>query len=84
EWAASGVRVNAVSPGFQRTPMWDRDVELGVVDEQRYLGMVPMGRLGDPVEVGRLVAFLCSDQAAYITGANVTSDGALTSAMSER
>ncbi|MGZ4431225.1 MAG: SDR family oxidoreductase [Gaiellales bacterium] len=40
-----------------------------------------MGRLGDPGEVGRLVAFLCSDRAAYITGANVTIDGALTSAM---
>jgi NAD(P)-dependent dehydrogenase (short-subunit alcohol dehydrogenase family) len=81
EWAADGIRVNAVSPGFQETPMWRRDVQRGVVDEERYLGMVPMGRLGDPHEVGQLVCFLCSDEAGYITGANVTIDGALTSAL---
>ena len=81
DWGASGVRVNAVCPGFQRTPMWDRDVESGAVDGARLLAMVPQGRIGDPAEVGALVVFLCSDRAAYINGAAVTIDGALTSAM---
>jgi NAD(P)-dependent dehydrogenase (short-subunit alcohol dehydrogenase family) len=40
---------------------------------------VPMHRLGQPSEVGKLVVFLCSDDAAYITGAVHTIDGALTS-----
>ena len=79
EWAPHGVRVNAVAPGVLRTPMWDADVARGAIDEQHYLDVVPMHRLGDPAEVGKLVVFLCSDDAAYITGAVHTIDGALTS-----
>jgi NAD(P)-dependent dehydrogenase (short-subunit alcohol dehydrogenase family) len=79
EWAPSGVRVNAIAPGVLRTPMWDADVARGAIDEQLYLDIVPMHRLGMPSEVGKLVAFLCSDDAAYITGTVQTIDGALTS-----
>ena len=79
EWAEHGVRVNAIAPGVLRTPMWDADVARGAIDEQLYLDVVPMHRLGLPAEVGKLVVFLCSDDAAYITGAVHTIDGALTS-----
>jgi NAD(P)-dependent dehydrogenase (short-subunit alcohol dehydrogenase family) len=79
EWAPSGVRVNAIAPGVLRTPMWDADVARGAIDEQLYLDIVPMHRLGMPSEVGKLVVFLCSDDAAYITGTVHTIDGALTS-----
>ena len=79
EWAGSGVRVNAIAPGIQRTPMWDADVERGAIDEQLYLRTVPMGRIGDPREVGRLAVYLCSDDAAYVTGGCFTIDGGLTS-----
>jgi NAD(P)-dependent dehydrogenase (short-subunit alcohol dehydrogenase family) len=79
EWAPSGVRVNAIAPGIQRTPMWDADVALGVIDEPFYLRTVPMGRMGDPREVGKLAVFLSSDDAAYITGGCFTIDGGLTS-----
>jgi NAD(P)-dependent dehydrogenase (short-subunit alcohol dehydrogenase family) len=79
EWAPSGVRVNAIAPGVLRTPMWDADVARGAIDEQLYLDVVPMHRLGLPSEVGKLVVFLSSDDAAYITGAVHTIDGALTS-----
>src|SRR2546423_1600347 len=79
EWAPHGVRVNAIAPGVLRTPMWDADVARGAIDEQLYLDVVPMHRLGQPSEVGKLVVFLCSDDAAYITGAVHTIDGALTS-----
>jgi NAD(P)-dependent dehydrogenase (short-subunit alcohol dehydrogenase family) len=79
EWAPHGVRVNAIAPGVLRTPMWDADVARGAIDEQLYLDVVPMHRLGLPNEVGQLVVFLCSDDASYITGAVHTIDGALTS-----
>lgn len=78
EWAPYGVRANAIAPGVQRTPMWDEDVKLGVVDEERVLRVTPAGRLGDPQEVGKLAVFLCSDDAGFINGTCVTIDGGLT------
>jgi NAD(P)-dependent dehydrogenase (short-subunit alcohol dehydrogenase family) len=79
EWAADNVRVNAICPGVLRTPMWDADVARGAIDEQFYLDTVPAHRLGMPSEVGKLVVYLSSDDAAYITGGAFTIDGALTS-----
>jgi 3-oxoacyl-[acyl-carrier protein] reductase len=79
EWAPHGVRVNAIAPGVLRTPMWDTDVASGTIDEEAVLAIVPMHRLGLPAEVGKLVVFLSSDDAAYITGSVHTIDGALTS-----
>jgi 3-oxoacyl-[acyl-carrier protein] reductase len=79
EWGPEGVRVNAVAPGVQRTPMWAADVAAGTIDESLYLDLVPARKLGDPADVGRLVAYLCSDYAAYISGSVMTIDGALTS-----
>jgi NAD(P)-dependent dehydrogenase (short-subunit alcohol dehydrogenase family) len=79
EWAPHGVRVNAICPGVLRTPMWDTDVARGAIDEQFYLDIVPMHRLGMPAEVGRLAVYLSSDDAAYVNGAVLTIDGALTS-----
>jgi NAD(P)-dependent dehydrogenase (short-subunit alcohol dehydrogenase family) len=79
EWAQHGVRVNAIAPGVLRTPMWDADVARGAIDEQLYLDVVPMHRLGLPEEVGKLAVFLSSDDASYITGGVHTIDGALTS-----
>src|SRR5205823_10099878 len=75
EWASYGVRVNAVAPGVESTPMWKRDVALGLFDEQAYIDLIPAGRLGDPDDVARLCSFLASDEASYITGACVTIDG---------
>jgi NAD(P)-dependent dehydrogenase (short-subunit alcohol dehydrogenase family) len=79
EWAPFGVRVNAIAPGVLRTPMWDADVARGAIDEQFYLDVVPAHRLGQTWEVGKLIVYLCSDDADYITGAVLTIDGALTS-----
>jgi len=73
EHARDGIRVNAVCPGEVDTPMLraaGRAVPL--TDEQaREMGerVVPMGRLAQPVEIARMVRFLCSDEASYITGA---------------
>lgn len=78
EWAPRGVRVNAIAPGVMRTPMWDHDVARGVLDEQLYLDLIPARRIGAPEDVGRLVAYLASDSAAYVTGSLFTIDGGLT------
>jgi NAD(P)-dependent dehydrogenase (short-subunit alcohol dehydrogenase family) len=79
EWAGKGVRVNCIAPGILRTPMWDSDVARGAIDEPFYLGVVPAGRIGDPRDVGKMVVYLSSDDASYITGSMFTIDGGLTS-----
>jgi len=73
EWAPDGVTVNAVSPGIVDTPM-----ARGATDAARMarvLASIPFGRLAEPEEVAALVCFLASDEAAYITGANVDIHG---------
>jgi NAD(P)-dependent dehydrogenase (short-subunit alcohol dehydrogenase family) len=71
--ASDGVRVNAVSPGFVDTPLLRQDTHDGTAEfaESR----APMGRLGDPREVGDAVVFLISDAASYVTGQNLVVDG---------
>jgi NAD(P)-dependent dehydrogenase (short-subunit alcohol dehydrogenase family) len=75
EWAADGVRVNAVVPGPVETPMtaplWDRSP--GVREALR--ARVPLGRIGEPVDVARAIAWLASDEASWITGAVLPVDG---------
>lgn len=73
----AGIRVNAVCPGFIHTPMLQIALD---VDEIR-AGLVqaaPLGRLGEPTEVARAVAFLMSDRASFITGTHLVVDGGVT------
>jgi 3-oxoacyl-[acyl-carrier protein] reductase len=73
EWARDGITVNAISPGIVDTPM-----VRGSTDPARMsqvLASIPMGRLADASEIAALVCFLASDEAAYITGANVDIHG---------
>jgi NAD(P)-dependent dehydrogenase (short-subunit alcohol dehydrogenase family) len=79
EWGPHGVRINAIAPGFLRTPMWDADVARGEIDEPAYIAAVPARRLGLPSEVGQLAVYLASDAAAYVTGSCITIDGGTTS-----
>jgi NAD(P)-dependent dehydrogenase (short-subunit alcohol dehydrogenase family) len=79
EWGPHGVRINAIAPGFLRTPMWDIDVARGEIDEAAYIEEVPARRLGLPSEVGRLAVYLASDDSAYVNGSCITIDGGTTS-----
>jgi len=75
-----GIRVNAVSPARVHTPFVDRflaDSYPGREDEvfASLAATQPMGRMGEPAEVAALVAWLCSDEAAFVTGSNHLIDG---------
>jgi NAD(P)-dependent dehydrogenase (short-subunit alcohol dehydrogenase family) len=73
EWARDRITVNAVSPGIVDTPMVRESTDAGRMKD--VLAAIPMGRLADAAEIAALVAFLASDEAAYITGANVDIHG---------
>ena len=82
EWGAMGIRVNCVCPGVIRTPILDPFIATaqatGVAPEEVWARMArvhPLGRVGEPEEVGKAVAFLASDEASFITGVALPVDG---------
>ncbi len=74
ELGSRGINVNAVAPGFIQTPMTDK-----LTEEQRnaMLAQIAMKRYGQPEEVAGVVSFLCSDDAAYVTGQTIEISGGL-------
>jgi len=70
-----GIRVNSVHPGGVDTPMVPQ--ALGVSDSSRWFAGVPLGRIGTPDEVAKLVAFLASAESSYCTGAEFVADGGM-------
>jgi NAD(P)-dependent dehydrogenase (short-subunit alcohol dehydrogenase family) len=80
QFARSGVRVNALSPGPVNTPLL---VELFAKDPERAarrLVHIPVGRFGEPEEIAAAVAFLASDDSSFITAANFLVDGGISGA----
>jgi NAD(P)-dependent dehydrogenase (short-subunit alcohol dehydrogenase family) len=81
EYAARGIRVNAVCPGWTETPMVMDEGPAPASTPEVYAalsGMVPMRRLGVPVEIAQAVAWLCSDAASFVTGHPLLVDGGVT------
>jgi len=72
EWAAHGIRVNAIAPGMFRTRMTEAILERA---ESFIAGSTPMGRIGQPGELAPTVLFLASEGASYITGQVIPIDG---------
>jgi acetoacetyl-CoA reductase len=72
EVARKGVTVNSVSPGYCRTAM------VALIPENvrsQIIANIPVGRLGEPSEIARVVDFLCADESGFITGANIPVNG---------
>lgn len=84
-FAAEGVRCNAILPGITLTPLIEENIRTAaektgrspeqVMDRMMEKWPIPAGRLGTPEEIAELVAFLCSDRAAWITGVSLPIDG---------
>jgi NAD(P)-dependent dehydrogenase (short-subunit alcohol dehydrogenase family) len=75
-----GIRVNTVSPGPILTPIYDRfGLPAEAIETRRgkLAAEVPLKRLGEPEEVAGVVAFLASDDASFITGADIIVDGGI-------
>lgn len=77
EWARSGVRVNAVAPGYVGTELTLRG-RSNPDWFNTWMRMTPMGRLGEPREIANAVLFLTADASSYITGTVLTIDGGYT------
>jgi 3-oxoacyl-[acyl-carrier protein] reductase len=74
EFAPRGINVNAVAPGFIQTDMTDK---LPEEVKENYAASIPLGRLGSPEDVANIVAFLCSEEADYLTGQVINVDGGM-------
>ncbi len=75
ELGRKGIRVNAVAPGFIKTRMTE-----GIPDKvmEKLAGKVPLGRMGEPIEIAQAYLFLASDEASYINGHVLSVDGGVT------
>jgi 3-oxoacyl-[acyl-carrier protein] reductase len=75
EWATRGIRVVALDPAYVRTALDDADQRAGGYTAEDIERRTPMGRYAEPAEIARVVAFLASDDASFITGSEVAVDG---------
>jgi len=75
EWAGSGVRVNAVAPGYVDTALLRNGFQSGAIAEEDVLARIPAGRVAQTSEIAAVVAFLGSPDASYLTGQVIAVDG---------
>jgi NAD(P)-dependent dehydrogenase (short-subunit alcohol dehydrogenase family) len=77
EYSNFGIRVNSVCPGAIRTPMIDTFINNDPQTEAAMSALQPIGRMGRAEEVASLILWLCSDAAAFVTGASIAIDGGI-------
>lgn len=81
EFGKFDIRINTVSPGLTDTKIWEEIKKAGKNEkevEDFWMRHIPIKRVQTPEEVGKVVAFLASDESSYITGANIFTDGGMT------
>ncbi len=78
EYVRKGLRINAVCPAYTDTPMVDDLFEKNPEHKQQLLAAIPSRRLGTTEEIASAILYLCSDQAAFITGHTMVLDGGIT------
>ena len=74
EWAADGINVNTVSPGMIHTPLTYEVYENNKMAKDRS-ALIPLGRVGEPMDIANTIGFLLSPEAEYMTGQNLLIDG---------
>ena len=75
EWLPLGIRVNAIAPGYFASDMTREVVAQHPELADEWMSRVPLGRMGEPRELGPLAVYLASDQSSYMVGQNVVIDG---------
>lgn len=75
DFADSGVRINAIAPGYIETAMFHKATDTDPARKQKILNRIPMNRVGQSIEVGHAAVFLASDASAYVTGTHIPVDG---------
>jgi 3-oxoacyl-[acyl-carrier protein] reductase len=75
EWASRGIRVVAIDPAYVRTALDDADQRAGDYTAADIERRTPLGRYAEPAEIARVVAFVASDEASFITGSQIAVDG---------
>lgn len=75
EWGPHGIRVNAVAPGYMLTPLTQKLIADGKIDEKRIRRRTPMGRMGTADDIAEAMLFLASDRAKFITAITLPVDG---------
>jgi 3-oxoacyl-[acyl-carrier protein] reductase len=78
EWGPQGIRVNAVAPGYVATEMVQSGLRSGALSQDNLVARTPLGRLAEPSEIASVISFLLSDDASFVHGAVLKTDGGLT------
>jgi glucose 1-dehydrogenase len=74
EWAPDGIRVNVVSPGMTHTPMTEKMYADPKIKKARE-DLIPLSRIGDPMDIANVIEFLVSPLSGYVTGQDICVDG---------
>ena len=78
DYGPYGIRVNAVAPGLILTPMSRGNIENSAYFRDLMIDSTPLGRVGAPEDIANGIAFLCSDEAGFISGAALPMEGGAT------